>query len=99
MSQNTAMQTLIEQLKSQNNEYYEKWKAAKGKDKKTWNDGMTVLTLTIIRAESLLPKERQDIQEAHDKGISRYCQWDPERHGNEAPTGSDYFTQTFTQNK
>jgi hypothetical protein len=87
MAQNTAMQTLIEQLKSQNNEYYEKWKAAKGKDKKTWNDGMTVLTLTIIRAESLLPKERQDIEAAVNEGMCGTMD------------AKEYFNKTFTQNK
>lgn len=60
--------------------------------------GFTAQEVVNILLE-LLPKERQDIEQAHDKGISRYCQWEPDRHGNKAPTGSDYFTKTFTQNK
>ena len=60
--------------------------------------GFTAQEVVNILLE-LLPKERQDIQEAHDKGMVRYCQWEPDRHGNEAPSGSDYFIQTFTQNK
>lgn len=98
MAQNTAMQTLIEQLKSQNNEYYEKWKAAKGKDKKTWNDGMTVLTLTIIRAESLLPKERQDGIQLVFNGMKFMAEDLGEQESNYG-IAEKIFTQTFTQNK
>jgi hypothetical protein len=51
----------------------------------------------IDKATELLETEKQQIIEAHDKGISRYCQWEPERHGNKQPSGTDYFNQTFNK--
>lgn len=87
MAKNTALQELIKILQDNKN-------ALQG------NIGLSAgLANAIAVAKLLLPKERQDIEQAHDKGISRYCQWEPDRHGNKAPTGSDYFTKTFTQNK
>ena len=48
------------------------------------------------KALSLLPEEKQGIVDAYDKGISDYCNYDPERHGNEAPSGINYFNQKYS---
>ena len=87
----TALQELILELKKQNQDYYEKWKASKGDNKKMWNDAMSVQTICIIKAQSLLPKERQQIIDAID-----YAATCDATHGY-IPTGEDYFNQTFNQ--
>ncbi len=40
--------------------------------------------------------EKKQIMDAHDNGISRYCQWEPERHGNEQPSGKNYYEKTYS---
>jgi hypothetical protein len=87
----TALQTLIFELKKQNQNYYEKWKAAKGDNKKMWNDAMSVQTICVIKAEKLLPKERQDIIDAYNAGVKT-------NYGiqtSDLKFGEKYFTQTF----
>ena len=88
----TAMQELIEQLQTQNKAYYEKCKKAKGTDKNTLNDGMAVITLSIIKAQNLLPKERQQIIDAYKNGFYAGC-YQPLFDN----MPEDYFTQTYTQ--
>ena len=83
MAQNTALQTLINEVDS----------LLKRCD--TRSQMYEAYIAVSVLATELLPKERKDIEQAHDKGISRYSQWEPDRHGNEAPTGSDYYTNTF----
>lgn len=87
MAQNTAMQTLIEQLKSE-------------RLSNTIDSPLNIgLTVAISLAINLLPKERQDIEDAGSK-----CQIvnDVSFDGDidfMYKSGSDYFNKTFTQNK
>ena len=53
-------------------------------------------TGTYRKAIALLHEENQGIVDAYDKGISDYCNYDPERHGNEAPSGIKYFNQKYS---
>ena len=59
----TVITELIERLEKTNQEYYKKWKAAKGADKKQWNDAMSVQTLAVINAKDFLEKEKQQFIE------------------------------------
>ena len=82
MAQNTALQTLIERLKQF--------------EEITVNPYMVRgINLAIKEATELLPKERQDIQEAFDKGkgnvFGKTCFL--------IKDGTEYFDKTFTQNK
>ena len=54
----TALQELIERIQKQNEKHYNEYKKAKGEDKKKLDVLMTIKTLFIIEAKSLLPKER-----------------------------------------
>lgn len=60
----TAMQELIENLEITNKAYYKKWKESKGSEKEKWDNAMSVLTISIMVAKKLLPKEKQNIIEA-----------------------------------
>ena len=81
MAENTALQTLIEQLR----------------DRQSISTliGAAVIEIVIREATELLPKERQDIQEAFDKGkgnvFGKTCFL--------IKDGTEYFDKTFTQNK
>jgi len=52
----TAMQELIVRLEKTNQEYYSSWKKAKGKDKKQWDNAMSVQTIAVINAKNMLEK-------------------------------------------
>ena len=83
MAQNTALRELIAKLKSER---------LSNPIDSPLNIGLTV---AISLAINLLPKERQDIQEAFDKGkgnvFGKTCFL--------IKDGTEYFDKTFTQNK
>lgn len=49
----------------------------------------------IYKNKNWLEKEKQQIIDAHEKGQKDALNYNPERHGNEMPTGSKYFYETF----
>jgi len=90
----SAMQELIERLEKTNQEYYAKWKAAKGKDKDQWNHAMSVQTISVINAKSLLPKERQQIINARLSvtGLNHASPTDDKN----LEDAEQYYNQTFS---
>jgi len=47
--------------------------------------------------DEAIEKEKQQIIYAYDKGSTDWCNYDPERHGNQHPLGKDYYNQTFNK--
>lgn len=58
------------------------------------NLGIYTTTLKEI-CEVGLEKERQMVIDAGDKCIKNWVNYDPERHGNESPSGKQYFNLTY----
>lgn len=48
-----------------------------------------------VAKEIYLEKEKQQIIESYDLGIKDFCNHDPERHGNEIPSGEQYYNEHY----
>lgn len=88
MKTKTAMQELIDKLEITNQDYYKKWKAAHAPEKKVYNDAMSCLTVVIMTAKKMLPKEKQTIIDAWDEGANGAM---------DTKTATDYYTQKYNQ--
>lgn len=53
--------------------------------------------LAVIEAGDYLKKEQEQLISAYDEGAKDFCNYDPERHGNESPTGDRYYSKTYKQ--
>lgn len=90
----TALQELIEKLKSEKEKRFEDFINDKGMGFKRNHLGGMVEALSFIidEAQSLLPKERQIIVDAWTAGLQ---DWLKSPHDHKYNDGEDYFQQTL----
>lgn len=79
----TAIKELIDKFEDiQNNN-------CKTLQERIFFDGVLAITQTFIE------KEKKQIKQSFNDGISQYAQYDPERHGNEGPNPEQYYNNNY----
>lgn len=60
-------------------------------------DGFYLSSKLDDKIDELIEKEKKQIIDAGNECISKWCLHNCERHGNEMPSGEQYYNQTYPQ--
>ncbi|WFB67054.1 hypothetical protein [Chryseobacterium sp. WX] len=94
----TVLKEFLELLKAETIEYYNIINNESNyhyEDVQSARTAVTDLENLLEKGNDFLEKEKKQIIEAVNKGISNWVMHDPERHGNHIPNGKDYYYSTF----